>query len=82
MQVCRTKAANKDFEDLKVKVSQQQVLVLPNFNKLFIAECDASNVGIGTALSQEGRPVAFFNERLNDAKRKYSSSDLNIYALV
>lgn len=37
---------------------------------------------IGVVLSQEGRPIAFFSEKLNDAKRRYSSYDLEMYALV
>ena len=32
--------------------------------------------------SQEGRLVAFFSEKLNDAKRKYSVCDQEFYAIV
>ena len=37
---------------------------------------------VGGVLQQEGRPVAFFSEKLNEAKKKYSSYDLELYALV
>ena len=33
-------------------------------------------------MSQEGRPVAFFSEKLNDAKHKYLVYDLELYAMV
>ena len=33
-------------------------------------------------LSQEGRHVSFFSEKLNDVKRKYSMYDQEFYAIV
>ena len=50
-----THKADKSCEILKQKVVELLVLALPNFNKVFQVECDASCNAIGVVLSQEGK---------------------------
>nr|GEU96911.1 hypothetical protein [Tanacetum cinerariifolium] len=81
-EVFQTSEAAKAFDILKAKVTEAPILALPNFDEVFQLECDASGAGIGGILIQNQRPIAFFSEKLNDARRKYSTYDKEFYAIV
>lgn len=76
-----TEATEKSFNLLK-KVTKKHVLNLPDFDSLFQVRCDASGTAIGAMLRQEDKSVAYFSEKLNEARQKYSSYEKEFYAIV
>ncbi|KAK1601970.1 hypothetical protein QYE76_027075 [Lolium multiflorum] len=66
----------------KNRLTEAPLLVLPDFAKTFEIECDASGLGIGGVLMQNGKPVAYYSEKLDGARLNYPIYDKELYALV
>lgn len=70
------------FKEIKQKMVSAPVLKLPDFTKPFEVEYDASGKRISVILLQEGRPIAYFSEKLSGSKLNYSTYDKVFYFLV
>jgi hypothetical protein len=79
---CWGVAQDRAFHSLIDKLAHAPLLQLPDFSKSFELECDASGIGIGGVLLQEGKPNAYFSEKLSGPSVNYLTYDKELYALV
>ena len=72
---------NNAFMILKGKLTSPPVLTLPDFEKSFILETDASSVSLGAVLSQKtedgkSHPIQYASRTMPDAEKKYSTCEI------
>lgn len=72
-----TIVADYNFKLLKKIITKLPALSLPDFGKVIQVETDANKIVIGVVLSQDGRPITYLSEKLNEIKQKYSAYDMS-----
>jgi hypothetical protein len=67
---------------LKKLLTTAPVLAQPDVDKGFDVYCDASRMGLGCVLMQEGRVVAYASRQLKRHEENYLTHDLELAAVV
>jgi hypothetical protein len=73
--------ADAAFQQLKHALTSAPALELPDFNRPFIVECDASGSGIG-AVHQSGGAIAFFSRALPPRHRGLAAYERELIGLA
>jgi hypothetical protein len=71
-----------NFKELKKRLTTAPVLTLPDLSKSLSIYCDASRLGLGCVLMQEGRVVAYASRQLRKHELNYPTHDLELAAVV
>ena len=81
-----TAQCQKVFDDLKMALTSSDVLALSTDDEYFILDCDASDYGIGTVLSQiqQGaqRPVYYASQLFGKHERNHNVTRKELLAVV
>ena len=59
-----TEECEASFQELKKRLTTAPVLILPDIRKDFQVYCDASRLGLGGVLMQDGRVVSYASGQL------------------
>jgi hypothetical protein len=55
------------FAAIKRVIGREALLAYPDFKAPFHIHTDASKTKIGAVISQNGKPIAFYSRKMNDA---------------
>ena len=69
-------------DNIKILITEDPILVYPNYEKPFTLTTDASNVALGAVLSQQSHPICFASRTLNEHELHYSTTEKELLAMV
>ena len=70
------------FQEMKSLVKKSPVFAYFDNEKTVHIQCDASERGLGAALSQNGKPVSFASRALTDTETRYAQIENELLAIV
>nr|GFB83660.1 hypothetical protein [Tanacetum cinerariifolium] len=70
------------FQTLKQKLCSALILALPKGSKNFVVYCDASHKGLGVALMQKEKVIAYASRQLKTHEKNYTTHDLELGAVM
>ncbi len=82
-----TSQHQESFELLKTALNTAPILAMPDMNKEFIIQTDASATGLGGVLSQIGddgkeHPIMYTSKTLTQTQRNYSTIERELLAII
>ena len=64
----------KCFDAIKFVIGCEVLLAYTDFNASFEIHTDASRLKIGSVISQKGKPITFYSQKMNIAQHNYTTT--------
>ena len=70
------------FDNIKKVVSCEVLLEYPRFDLPFVVHTDASTTQLGSVISQNNRPLAFYSRKLSSVQKRYTTRELELLSII
>ena len=77
-----TSKQQQAFDTIKTVMARETLLFYPDFNKPFEIHTDASHMQLGSVISQDNKPIAFYSRKLSDAQTRYTTTERELLSIV
>ena len=77
-----TNKHQKAFKAIKNVILRKTLLSYPDFNQPFDIHTNASDLQLDAVISQNKKPIAFYNWKLNPAQKWYTTTEKELLAIV
>ena len=72
----------KSFEAIKKELVNITTVTFPDYSLPFEIYTDASDIQIGAAITQNGKPICFFSKKLTPVQQKYPITERELLAIA
>lgn len=76
------KHMNTELNGIKEWIRAQHKMSFPDYKKKFVLQCDASDIGLGAVLTQEGKIIRYYSKKFSKAEINYTIVEKEFLAIL